>query len=571
MKKTVFITFLLYSSLLCAQTSGVIQESKQRFHPVMGRSAVVSVQEALAAHIGLAILKQGGNAVDAAVAIGFALTVTLPRAGNLGGGGFMLIWLNDKKQAVGLNYRERAPLLATKDMFLNAKGRVDLQAITRTYRAVGVPGTVAGLSLALKKYGTMTLKQVINPAIQLAKNGIIVTQGLAEALCQDKDHLSRSKESKKIFFKADGRCYQVGERLRRPALARTLRLIANRGPQVFYRGEIADAIVKAMKKHQGLITKKDLQQYRAQWVKPVRGVYHGYPIIAMPPPSSGGVTLIQLANILEHFPLATLGVNSAASLHILTEAMNLAYNNRNHYLGDPHFVHIPMRRLLSKKYGKVLAERMNEQHHTPAASIAKIPWDDQESQQTTHFSVLDKEGNMVANTYTLNYSFGNGYTVPGTGILLNNEMDDFTAKPGAANSFGLVQGGANNIAPGKQPLSSMTPTLVLTPEGEPLLALGSPGGAHIITSVLQVIINIIDHHMNIATAVSVPRIHSQLWPDILFYEQGISDDTLRLLQQKGHQLKPSNAMGSVEIVARFNGRQVAFADPRRIGATAVGD
>lgn len=564
-----FCLLLTPLSSILADTP-IIQETEQRFHPVQAASGMVAAQEAIAAQVGLDILKKGGNAVDAAVAVGFALAVTLPRAGGLGGGGFMLIWLNKQHKAVAINYREKAPMAATKTLFVNKDGEIDKDKLLGSYFSSGVPGNVAGLTLALQKYGTMDLEQVIQPAIALASDGISVSQGLAQALTRGHDWLVKSPASKRTFFKADGSAYQVGDNFKQADLARSLTLIQKQGAKAFYQGDIAKHIVEIMRANGGLLSKKDLQAYQAEIVEPVSGNYRGYKVFSMPPPSSGGVTLIETLNILEGFPLQQQGLHSAKSLHEYIEAMNYAYNDRNHYLGDPDFVDMPVSRLTSKSYAKSLRKKINLLRHTPAANISKVSAGNKESRETTHFSVIDKEGNMVANTYTLNFSFGSGYTVPGTGILLNNEMADFAAIPGKADPYGLVTGENNAIAPGKRPLSSMTPTIVLKPNGEPLLATGSPGGSRIITTVMQLLINVIDFHLNIASATNMPRVHSQLWPDQVFYEQGLSPDTIRLLQSMGHQLSRINAMGSLQTVEQAGKKKLGAADPRRVGALAIG-
>jgi len=550
--------------------SSVIQESQQRFHPVIAQNAIVAAQEAVAARIGRDILKKGGNAVDAAVAVGFAMAVTLPIAGNLGGGGFMLIWLKKQHKAIAIDYREKAPLAASRDMFLDKEGNIDKDKLSGSYLSAGVPGTVAGLTLALEKYGTMTLQQVLQPAIDLAQNGVQVTSGLSKAITNANEWLGKSDESKKIFFKANGSPYLANDLFIQSDLAHTLVLIQKNGAKGFYEGETANKIVAAMKKNEGLISLKDLSDYKAEIVEPIEGKYHDYTIISMPPPSSGGVILVELLNILEGFPLEQQGLNSAETIHELIESMNYAYNDRNYYLGDPRFVKMPIARLISKTYATGIRNKINVNKHTPSMEISKVGKIPNESNQTTHFSILDKDGNMVANTYTLNFSFGNGYTVPGAGFLLNNEMADFAAKPGEADAYGLVEGENNVVAPGKRPLSSMSPTIVLYPNGEAFLATGTPGGSRIITSVLQFIINVIDFHLNIASATSMPRVHSQLWPDQISYEQGISPDTIKLLLEMGHECQRVNAMGSLQSVELASGKKYGASDPRRMGAMAVG-
>lgn len=544
-------------------------EENERFHPVISRHGMVASQEALASQVGRDILRRGGNAVDAAVATAFALSVTLPRAGGLGGGGFMLLWLNDKKQALAIDYRETAPKAAHKDMFLKPNGEVDLKLLIDSPLSAGVPGTVAGMTYALKHYGTMSLKEVMQPAIELAQKGFPMTPGLARALQINKKRLARTQAGLQVFYKKEGKEYHIGDRFRQLDLAKSLRRIARSHGRDFYHGRTAKRIVNYMRAHHGIITLDDLKNYRVKITKPIQQKFKGYTIYAMPPPSSGGVSLLQILNILEPLNLYQSGLNSAKTIHLMTEAMNLVYRDRNHYLGDPAFVDIPLKRLLSKAYATKLRNQINRQKHTPAADIAP-PYTDNESKQTTHFSIIDAKGNMVANTYTLNYSYGSGLVVPGTGILLNNEMDDFTAKPGIANSFGLVQGKANQIEPNKRPLSSMAPILILDPTGHPWLASGTPGGSRIITTMTQIILNLIVYHLNIATATAMPRMHSQLWPDTLFLEQGLSIDTIRLLEKMGHTIAKVPAMGSVQSVHQFKHHFSGYSDPRRIGALAVG-
>lgn len=547
-----------------------IQEEMQIAQPVTEKHGMVSSQEALASQVGVDILKQGGNAVDAAVATGFALAVTLPRAGNIGGGGFMIIHLNKGNKNIAINYREKAPAKASRDMYLDNKGNVDYNKVSGSYSASGVPGTVAGLIDAQQKYGKLKLAQVIQPAIKLAEDGIPVSYDLHQSLETAKPWLEKSPEAMKIFYHKDGSAYKVGEILKQSELAHSLKLIAKEGKKAFYEGEIAQKIADAMAKHGGLITLKDLKNYDVQEMKPVKGEYRGYTIYSMPPPSSGGVILIEILNILENFPLADYGNNSAKSINLMSNAMSYAYNDRNSDLGDPDFVKMDLAKFLSKKYAKQVAQKITTDKHIPSKDISTVDPEEREKLQTTQFSVIDKDGNMVSNTYTLNYSYGNGIIAPGTGIFLNNEMDDFAAKVGVANVFGLVQGEANTVAPNKRPLSSMTPTIVLDKESKPFLATGSPGGSRIITTTLQVILNMIDYDMNLQSAVNNPRIHSQLWPEELGVEQGISIDTIKLLKQKGNNVIPYAAMGAAESVSTDGQYVYGAADPRRAGALAVG-
>ncbi|ACD30767.1 gamma-glutamyltransferase [Francisella tularensis] len=547
-----------------------IQEEMQIAQPVTATHGMVSSQEALASKVGLDILKQGGNAVDAAVAVGFALAVTLPRAGNLAGGGFMIIHLQDGNKNIAINYREKAPAKASRDMFLNDKGDIDYAKVSGSYSASGIPGTVAGLIDAQQKYGKLKLSQVIEPAIKLAEDGIPVSYDLHQSLVTAKPWLQKSPDAMKIFYKKDGSAYEVGEILKQPELANSLKLIAKQGKKAFYEGEIAHKIADSMAKNGGLITLQDLKNYNIEEMKPVKGTYRGYTIYSMPPPSSGGVILIELLNILENFPLSDYGNNSAKTINLMSNAMSYAYNDRNSDLGDPDFVKMDLAKFLSKKYTKQIAQKITTDKHIPSKDISTIDPDDHEKLQTTHFSIIDKDGNMVSNTYTLNYSYGSGIVVPGTGIFLNNEMDDFAAKVGEANVFGLVQGEANTVAPNKRPLSSMTPTIVLDKDGKPFLATGSPGGSRIITTTLQVILNIIDFNMNLQAAVNNPRIHSQLWPEEIGVEQGISVDTINLLKKMGNTVTPYAAMGAAESVMSDGQYVYGAADPRRASALAIG-
>ena len=573
---TIFITTQFQSIAQVKQSKDdfPILESEQIFNPIYGQKGMVVSQEEIASKVGAKILGQGGNAIDAAVAVGYALAVTLPKAGNIGGGGFMIIWLNKKKKAITINYREKAPKLATKDMFLNADGSVNNESIDKSYKSVGVPGTVYGLNLALKKYGTFPLKIVMQPAIDLARNGIVVTNAFSKSLRSEKELLLTSEESTKIFLNKDKEARIPGELFVQKDLANTLEKIAKEGTNAFYQGEIADRIVKDIKDHAGILTKADLENYKADEMEPITGTYRGYHVFSVPPPSSGGVTLIEMLNILENFNMNEIPLNSAKYYHIMTEVMNYAYYDRNSQLGDPNFVKNPIDKLISKDYAKKISQKIDFEKHTPSSKIqtAGIREEADQNGNTTHFSVIDKDGNMVSNTYTLNFWYGNGKTVKGTGILLNNEMGDFTAKVGVANSFGLIQGPANSIEPMKRPLSSMTPTILLNSKMEPVLATGAPGGSRIITQIFNVLVNYIDYKQNIATASSKPKFHSQLWPDEIYYESGISPDSLDLLIKMGHKLKLGDPFGSVQTAEQKKQNHIYFgsADTRSEGDAAVG-
>ncbi len=537
--------------------------------PVYAKNGMVVTEEALATRIGVDVLNKGGNALDAAVAVGFALAVTLPQAGNLGGGGFMLIHHGHTNQTVVIDYRETAPSGASRDMFLDEQGEVDLKRVRFSHLAAGVPGTVAGLAMAQARYGTLSLEQVLAPAIDLARSGFVVSAELAASLSAASSYLRRWPETARVFFKPDGSAYAAGERLVQSDLAKSLKQIAHQGPKAFYEGTIAEKIISEMKDHGGLITKADLESYRAIAREPVVGTYRGYIIRSVPPPSSGGVHLIQLLNLLEGFPIGQLGVNSADTIHLMAEAMKLAYADRSRYLGDPDFVKVPVSGLISKAYAAKSRARIDPGQARPSALIAPGEPLCCESEQTTHYSVMDAAGNVVSNTYTLNFGYGSGIVVGGTGILLNNEMDDFSAKPGAANAYGLVGGEANAVASGKRPLSSMTPTIVFKND-RPILATGTPGGSRIITTVLQVIMNVVDHDMDIAKATVTPRIHHQWLPDELQVERGLSPETLGKLAKMGHDIEIRGAMGSTQSAVRQRQGFFGASDPRTPGGLALG-
>ncbi len=535
------------------------------FSPVAARHGMVVSSEPLASEVGVQILRVGGNAVDAAVAVGFALAVTHPVAGNIGGGGFMLIRLA-KGDAVVVDYREAAPAAASRNMYVNSNGQVVPDASTLGALSAGVPGTVAGLALAEQKYGKLGLARVIAPAIRLAQHGFVVSYSLSESLRQDRDFLSKFDASRRVFLR-DGRLYEPGELFRQPELAQTLKAVARRGAPGFYTGRVAQAIAATMEKYHGLITEQDLARYHPILRQPLEGHFRGYEILSVPPPSSGGVALIEMLNILE--PLDLGPADSFESMHLIAEAMRHAYADRAAYLGDTDFASVPVARLTSQAYAGKLREEIL--HSQPEAPITAGNPQAFEGAQTTHYSVVDADGNAVANTYTLNNGYGSGVTVERAGFLLNDEMDDFAAKPGAPNMFGLVQGEANAIAPNKRPLSSMTPTLVLQ-DGKLWLVLGSPGGGTIINTVLQVLLNVSVFKMDILQAVSFPRFHHQWMPDRLVLERvGFSVDTVRKLREAGYQIDFSDRMGDCEAIEvdPLSGWKFGAADPRADGK-AVG-
>ena len=538
-------------------------------HPVWAKNGMVATQEALASDIGLQILKDGGNAVDAGVAVGFALAVTLPRAGNIGGGGFMMIYDAKQGKTVALDYREKAPSSASRDMYLDKEGNAVSDLSRYHGLAVGVPGTVAGLLKALEEHGTMSREQVMAPAIALAENGIEVTAGLSESLTALSDRLQKWPSTKKVFFKPDGSAYQPGERLKQPELARSLKRIAVQGTDGFYKGETAQKLVKAVNEAGGSMSLQDLANYQAIAREPVKGDYRGYEIVSMPPPSSGGIHIVQILNILEGYPLKDYGQNSAQTIHLMAEAMQLAYADRAEYLGDADFIDVPASGLTSQAYADKLRTLIDPNKATPAATIKAnnpLPY---ESDQTTHFSIVDKDGNAIANTYTLNFSYGTGLVADGTGILLNNEMDDFSAKPGVPNGYGLLGGDANAVEANKRPLSSMSPTLVFK-DSKPYIVTGSPGGSRIITTVTQIISNVIDHDMNIAEATHAPRIHDQWLPDEIRVEKALNIDTVKKLESMGHTVSPKSAMGSTQSIMLTPNGVYGSSDPRIVDAAVVG-
>lgn len=542
--------------------------SNDIFHPVYGKNGMVASEQGLATQVGLDILKQGGNAIDAAVAVGFALAVVLPNAGNIGGGGFMVLHDDKTGKDVAIDFREIAPAKASRDMYLDNQGKVIDGKSLFSHDASGVPGTVAGMEYALKKWGTMPLSKVLEPAIKLADKGFIVSDVLAQTLKEEKSTLGKWSASKAIFFK-NGEPLKSGDLLVQKDLAKSLRLIAKQGAKAFYQGEIATKIAKEMQSHGGTMTLEDLKAYKVVERQPIIGDYRGYKVVTMPPPSSGGVHLIEILNMLEHYPIKEDGVNSAKNIHHMAESMKLAYADRSEYLGDPDFVKIPVTGLTSKAYANELVKTIDDNKARLSSDIKPGKPQPYESDQTTHFSVMDKAGNAAAVTYTLNLNFGSGIVVEGTGILLNNEMDDFSVKPGVPNAFGLVGGAANAIEAKKRPLSSMTPTIVMK-NNKPWLVTGSPGGARIITTVLQSVVNTIDHEMNPAEAIITPRVHHQWLPDELRVEEGISPDTIKLLQDKGHKVVTKAPMGRIQIIQADDSGFYGYSDPRNPDGKTLG-
>ncbi|MCS6124215.1 gamma-glutamyltransferase [Shewanella baltica] len=559
---------LLSSPSLLAEESSIFSQMATA-QPVWAKHGMVASQETLASRTGVEILKQGGNAVDAAVAVAFSLAVTLPRAGNIGGGGFMLVHIAKENKTIAIDYREMAPSKAKKDIFLDENGDA-VEKLSREHGlAVGVPGTVMGMSLALEKYGTMTLAQVAAPAIKMAQEGISVTPDLAESLAGLKRRMTQWPTTAAIFYKADGSDYQVDDILKQPELAHSLSLIAEKGTKGFYEGETATKLINAVKDAGGIMTLDDLKNYKVVEREPVRGEYRGYEVVSMPPPSSGGVHIIEMLNVLQQFPIDKLGHNTAQTIHLMAETMKHAYADRSEYLGDPDFYKVPVKALISKDYAQKIASQIAMNKTTPSAEIKPGKLAPYESDQTTHFSVVDKWGNAVSNTYTLNFSYGSGLVAKGTGILLNNEMDDFSAKPGVPNGYGLVGGDANAVEGNKRPLSSMSPTIVMK-YGKPFLVTGSPGGSRIITTTLQIIMNVIDHGLNIAEASNAARVHHQWLPDELRVESSLNRDTISLLEAKGHKVKVQSAMGSTQSIMVTEQGIFGASDPRHSGSEAIG-
>jgi gamma-glutamyltranspeptidase/glutathione hydrolase len=540
-------------------------------HAVRTQHDMVVAQEKIAADIGADALKRGGNAVDAAVAVGFTMAVTYPRAGNIGGGGFMVIHLAKDNQDIAIDYRETAPAATTRDIFLGPDGKPDQNKSLNSALGIGVPGTVAGLSLALEKYGSgkFTLAELLKPAIALANNGIKIVDDMADTLDEGRARLALFPVSAKFLSKPDGAPLREGDLLVQKDLGQTLTAISEQGPRVFYQGTVAEKLVKAIRDAGGIMTLDDLRAYEPTIRVPLHGSYRGYDIVAMPLPSSGGVVLLETLNILEGFPLPDMQQGSVPSLHLLIEAMKRGFADRAHYLGDPAYVTTPVARLLTKDYAAKQRANISLDRATPWVDILSgAPT--HEGSNTTHFSVVDSAGNAVANTYTLNYPYGVGLIAEGTGVLLNDELDDFTAALGASNAFGLVGFEANLPAPGKRPLSSMTPTIVLR-DGKVVLVTGSPGGSRIISAVIQIIVDVLDYHMDVAAAVAAPRLHHQWMPDRVRVEHGFPADVIEGLKARGHDvIEPLGQTSANSIAVTANGIFGA-PDPRTRGAEAVGE
>ncbi len=538
--------------------------------PLRVKNGIVTSSSKLASEVGVEVLKQGGNAVDAAIATAFALAVTWPSAGNIGGGGFM-VYHGDNGHATTFDFREKAPLASTERMYLGLDGNVVANSNHIGALAVGVPGTVAGLWKSHQELGSLPWSELVAPAVKLARDGIPISYSLYTGFSRSKGRFDQYPSSAAKFFKADGSLYEMGETWRQPDLAHTLELIQNNGADGFYKGENAERLAGFMADIGGIITEEDLLKYEPQEREPIRGTYRGYDIVSMPPPSSGGVILVEMLNILEGFDLADMGHNSADYLHVLTETMRRAYADRAEHLGDPDFNEgMPLQRLMDKDYAETLRASidMDAASESSPADFAQI----YESEETTHFSIVDKEGNMVSMTYTLEFGYGSGIVVEGGGYLLNNEMGDFNAVPGVTTVRGLIGTAPNLVEPEKRPLSSMTPTIVAK-DGKPVFTAGSPGGKTIINTTMQVILNVIDHEMNIAQSVEAGRIHHQWLPDVISIETGgLSPDTVRLYEEKGHRVTERGEQGAVMAVYhdRENGFFEGAADSRRGDGAAVG-
>jgi gamma-glutamyltranspeptidase/glutathione hydrolase len=560
-----FFTIILLASSINVEAA--IFNSKAIVHPEVGKNGMVVTQHYLATNVGHTILAEGGNAYDASIAVAFALAVVLPRAGNIGGGGFMVMFDGTSQESFSIDYREMAPEAASKDMYLASDGSVDTKRATQGILSIGVPGTVYGMWEVHKKFGSLPWSKLLAPAIKLAEDGFLISPFMADALNKRYKKLSKHKNFKSIFYASYP--VQMHQRLKQPNLANTLKTISTNGVMGFYDGEVATKIDAFMRKNGGLITKKDLKNYRPIWRETLHGDFNDYKIVTMGPPSSGGVHIIQMLNILENYDLVTMGHNSPTYTALLTELMKYAYADRSKYLGDPEFFDVPVKSLISKEYAKKIYNKIELNSITPSEKILPGSELKNESLDTTHFSIADKNGNIVSNTYTLNSGFGSGVVIDGTGILMNNEMDDFVSAPGIPNQFGLIGGEANKIEPFKRPLSSMTPTIILK-DGKPVYATGSPGGSRIITTVLQFLLNTLVFKMEISDATVAPRIHHQWKPDILMLEKGFDMQHAAKIESLGQKIYlsgPGTALESIEIK---NSLYYGFGDTRRPDSSAKG-
>jgi gamma-glutamyltranspeptidase / glutathione hydrolase len=571
---TAILSVAVTASLSFQPHHGTTTHAASR-EPVRARHGVVASTNEIASNVGVDIMKRGGNAVDAAIAVAFALAVTHPAAGNLGGGGFMMIRLKDGR-TTAIDYREMAPAAATRNIYLDKNGNVieGEGGSIEGYRAAGVPGTVRGMELALRKYGSgkLTWTQLIEPARLLAANGFTVNYTLSRSLRGNREYLSKYAETKRIYLN-NGKFYNEGDVFAQPDLAATFARLQQRGPNEFYTGQTAQLIAADMKRHNGLLTLDDLRGYVAKEREPLRGNYRGYEVISMPPPSSGGAVLIEMLNILEGYDFKKMDWASSDRYHLMTEAMRRAFADRAEYMGDTDFAKVPIAGLIDKKYAAQLRSTINPERASSSEQVKAGKPVGYESEETTHFTVVDAEGNAVANTYTLNNSYGSAVVAKGTGLIMNDEMDDFAAKPGTPNLYGLIQGERNAIAPRKRPLSAMTPTFVLRKDGSLWFTVGSPGGPTIINTALCVITNVIDYGMNIQQAIDAPRIHHQWMPDELVFEPyGLSGDTQNALTARGHKLAKPRYLGDAEgiMIEEKTGIRLGATDPRRSDGLAVG-
>ena len=560
--------YLLLLVIACSfNLEATIFNSKAIVHPEVGENGMVVSQHYLATNVGHSILEEGGNAYDASIAVAFALAVVLPRAGNIGGGGFMIMFDETSQQSYSIDYREVAPEAATKNMFLSSDGSVNKIKARQGVLSIGVPGTVYGMWEVHKKFGSLPWSKLLAPAIQLAEDGFLVSPFMADALNRRYEKLGKYKDFNRIFY--SNYPVKMSQRLKQPNLANTLKIISVNGAKGFYEGEVAKKIDGFMKQNGGLITKKDLKNYRPIWRETLQGTFNEFEIISMGPPSSGGIHVIQMLNILENYDLMKMGHNSPTYTALLTESMKYAYADRSKYLGDPQFYDVPVQSLISKEYAKNIYKKIKLNLITSSDVIHPGSELKHESMDTTHFSVADKNGNIVSNTYTLNSGYGSGVIINGTGILMNNEMDDFVSAPGAPNQFGLIGGEANKIEPFKRPLSSMTPTIVLK-NGKPVFATGSPGGSRIITAVLQFLLNTLVFKMEISDATIAPRIHHQWKPDVLMLETGFDMLHAKKIESFGQKIYlsgPGTALESIEIK---DGLFYGFGDTRRPDSSAKG-
>ena len=531
----------------------------------VSQDGIVVTQHYLATEIGENVLYQGGNAYDAAIAVGFALAVVLPRAGNIGGGGFMVIYDEDSNDTYSIDYREKAPAASFKDMYLDENGEFDILKSTFGFNAIGIPGTVHGFWSVHQRFGSLPWADLIQPSIVLAERGFIMSDYMADTLNKYSEKMSYYDETRNIFLRNYPNLKK--SRLIQNDLAKTLKRIQKDGVQGFYSGETASLIAKDMKENGGLITKQDLLDYKSVWREPIKGSYRGKTIVTMPPPSSGGIHLIQMLNILENFELSNYEHNSYQYVSLLSETMKYAYADRSKYLGDPDFFEVPISDITAKEYAKSISSSIKELGVLPSSEISPGMYINPESIETTHFSIADKFGNVISNTYTINSAFGSGVTIEGTGILMNNEMDDFSGQPGVPNQFGLLGGVANEIEPAKRPLSSMTPTIVFD-EGEPFLAIGSPGGSRIITAVLQIILNVVDFEQSLEEATGSKRIHHQWYPDDIDIEENY--DQLNQLIDLGYEVDIIDTATCTQSIMIGNGEFIGVSDLRRPDSLALG-